>query len=190
MAARAIVLPGPQETMATKEFGQILEAINESRRENRDGLGEVAKTVAGLVSDVKHLTAGVATLETKVDRMDGQKASREDLKDAISKMDRDKIGHDQLSIKSVQDIIDRLDDVDDRTRPITQLAELIESSKDLKLIKSQVEGIHDDLEGVKADVKDLNKFKWKTGGGLAVLAVLVAEIIRMFGSWMVGHVAH
>jgi hypothetical protein len=101
-----------------------------------DSIGEVKISVAGLRSDVGHLTQRIDGLSIKVNEIERSRPTIDDLKDTegrmvqtvasmkaqtlldLGRLDKDKIGHDQFSLDSYENLTARLDGIDAKLEDI------------------------------------------------------------------------
>lgn len=122
-------------TRLGKETG---DAIGCLRKDTTEGLGAINVTVAGLRADVVNLQASQKTLSEKMDRIDDVKAARADLSAVetriektlaemksqvrldLGQIDKDKIGHDQFSIDSFDNLITRLGTIDEKLEHLNE----------------------------------------------------------------------
>jgi tetrahydromethanopterin S-methyltransferase subunit G len=132
-----------------------------------EAIGEVKASVAGLVSDVTYMRRRVDDLWSKVDEIERSKATRVDLQDVeirtektiaglkaqltsdLSRIDNDKIGHDQFSVDGFDNFSERLDAIEHKIDALT--------------------GAEKELAAVKERVEELQQLKWKIVGGAAAL---------------------
>jgi DNA repair exonuclease SbcCD ATPase subunit len=179
VSARDLAHPDPHfRDMATSENTKsILEAITRLSSEIRDALTVVNVAVAGLRSDVAHLSEKLQNLSDKVDRIDEVKAARVDLqavevriektiaqmkeqqKMDLGRLDTDKIGHAQFSIDSFENLTLRLDEIERRVEKIDH-------------IDSQLRSLLDQAKTTGQKFEEFDRFRWKLIGGYTALVVV------------------
>lgn len=195
MAARTLVLIGEPEDMATAaDTRLILKAI-----------GEVSVAVAGLRSDVTNLEKSFVNLSAKLDRVDAEKAARQDVSAAEIRLEKSitelrvrtdselsrKIGKEDFSVDAFDNVAAQLEELDKRTERLMQNREtdhaLLEKvSTDVSNLNT-LKADHDLLAKVSTDVSNLNTLKERALGAKWVIGIL-SGAVGAFVLWLGEHV--
>lgn len=114
-----------------------------------EAIGDIKASMSGLQSDVSYLRKRVDDLWSKVDEIERSKATRADLQEVeirmeksvaqvkaqvgidLSRFDHDKIGHDQFSVDSFDNVVVRLDCIEGKIDKLTSMEEKLDRTAGL-----------------------------------------------------------
>ena len=193
------ILQSPS-TMATNSENttRIIGAIDAATARTERQIADVNVGLAGLRSDVGYLKTessyvkdSLRSLGEKVDSMDQAKAGRSDLQavesrierqiiqsqtqtnSAIERVDRDKVGHNQLSVDTFESIVIRIGETERQGDAVIA---------SMKSITEKLAEIQHSQEQSKIQIEELARWKWTVVGAYTA----VAGIFTVLG-WAAGH---